>query len=115
MRPHKIEWGSHHEKYVRHIDLDHVLAIDEPEFIDRMGGGGYFAEFEIHMMFLDKPLRVSTYCEADHGPSEWTADGYLKSDRRPGYPRPVMLNGEPEGVARLRVVFNDLYKAWVNK
>jgi hypothetical protein len=47
------------------IDLDHVLGIDPPVFIDRMGSGGFFVEMNIRMMFQDKPRIISRYQETD--------------------------------------------------
>lgn len=99
MRPYKIEWYAdqwRRDTHKLHVDLDHILAISEPYFVDRMGHGGYFARFDITMAFLDKPIIISIHSAADHsGPTS----------------KPVMINGVPEGVVRLTDVFRDLYCA----
>lgn len=38
------------------IDLDHVLAIGDAAFINRMGSGGWFVGFHLIMAFRDRPL-----------------------------------------------------------
>jgi len=37
------------------LDLDHVLEIEPPEFVDRMGYGGYFVELRLYLAFRDDP------------------------------------------------------------
>ena len=44
-----------------HIDLESITAIGDAHFIDRMGSGGYYVGFEIHLKLHDKPL---SYCRA---------------------------------------------------
>lgn len=50
----------------RYIDLRQVVAISEAKFYDRMGSGGYYVGFDIHIKMLDKPIhheRKLTYTE----------------------------------------------------
>jgi|SRR5579859_1307032 len=46
----------HSDLIGRYIDLDHILAISDAYFVDRMGSGGHFVQFEIMMAFLNEPL-----------------------------------------------------------
>ncbi len=106
MRPYQITWNISNQQYIDTtsrvtIDLDHVLAITEPHFEDRMGFGGYFAEFEIILAFRDTPLVISTRSDSDH------------SDRN--RVKPVLVDGSPEGVSRLMNVYNALLDAWTCK
>lgn len=43
----------------KHVDFSKVVAISDARFVDRMGSGGYFVEFEIDIQLLDKPLKYS--------------------------------------------------------
>ena len=75
MRLYKTFWGLT-------IDLDHVQAISDARFIDRMGYGGYFAGFDIHFILQDKPLSYLTdhYCKNDYyryvAPGDRPQNGY---------------------------------------
>lgn len=80
MRPYRLPCGTH-------IDLDHVLAIQEPYY------AAGTATLQITLAFRDKPLVLSDsgYCGR-----------YL--------PPPVPKN-ELAGAMK-RAVFDDLYAAW---
>jgi hypothetical protein len=41
------------------IDLDHILAITDVEFANRMGYGGWFVEFRVVLAFRDSALIYS--------------------------------------------------------
>lgn len=83
------------------VDLDHILGISEPEFVDRMGCGGYFVEFYITMTFKDSPLVVSFNQEAVHTHGE-----PVKPERLP--------NGQLSAMPKARACFEKLLEAWRN-
>lgn len=41
------------------LDLDHIQAVEDAEFVDRMGFGGWYAEFRVWLMFREEPLVYS--------------------------------------------------------
>lgn len=49
-----------------HIDLDKIVSITDAYFVDRMGFGGYFAEFRVEVQLLDKPITFTRKINADH-------------------------------------------------
>jgi hypothetical protein len=48
-----------HRLLNRYIDLDHVLAVSDALFVNRMGSGGWLVEFSLTMAFSDRPLAFS--------------------------------------------------------
>jgi hypothetical protein len=85
----------------KHIDLSKVVAISDARFVDRMGHGGYFVEFDIDIQLLDKPLNFGRRIEADHS-----------GDR----PKPIYDEDGVTitGVRELQEKIDDLVKQWKN-
>jgi hypothetical protein len=47
----KTPWGLH-------IDLDHLQAVSDTRFVDRMGSGGFFVEADLWFALRDKPIVI---------------------------------------------------------
>lgn len=47
------EWST---KHVMHLDLEKIVAIHAPTFVNRMGSGGHFVAFEIDVQLRDKSI-----------------------------------------------------------
>jgi len=65
------------------VDLDSIQEIDPPEFVDRMGFGGYFVEMRLRVAFREEPRVFSFKSE-----SEWVKEddyAYPKLDEH-GFP-----------------------------
>jgi len=53
----------------KYIDIDKVVSISEPSFIDRMGHGGFYVGFDIEVQLLEKTIeyeREFEYAEYQH-------------------------------------------------
>lgn len=51
---------NHIQKFFgRHWDLTQIIAIGDAVFVNHMGHGGYFVQFEVHAQLLDRPIVVS--------------------------------------------------------
>lgn len=48
-----------------HLDLSKVVAISDAQFIDRMGFGGWFVGFKIHIQLMDKPIEYERKFDYD--------------------------------------------------
>jgi len=43
----------------KHIDLDRLLTVSDVRFVDMMGSGGWFVEFDLLFQLQDKPVVYS--------------------------------------------------------
>ena len=50
-------------RFGTHIDLSHILSISDAYFVDRMGSGGYFVEFQIQFILRDSPIFYTEYAK----------------------------------------------------
>ena len=63
-----------------HIDLDKIVSITDAYFVDRMGHGGYFAQFRILVQLRDEPIEFTkkighAYSKSDRTIPIYDADG----------------------------------------
>jgi hypothetical protein len=86
----------------KHIDLSKVVAISDAEFIDRMGSGGFYVGFDIHIQLLDNPIRYERKFEYD------------EDDRSGHRPSPVYWRdgNTPLAVKRLQGQIDQLIQQW---
>lgn len=86
-----------------HMDLSKIVSISDARFIDRMGSGGFFAGFDIHIQLLDKPVHY-----------EVKFDNNDEADYNT-YHRPVPImgrSGVPLAVERLQKQVDGLIQQW---
>lgn len=38
------------------IDLDHLVAVHDPSFVNRVGAGGWFVQFSLYFLYRDAPI-----------------------------------------------------------
>lgn len=85
----------------KHIDLSKVVSVSDAYFIDRMGSGGWYVGFSIHIQLLDNPIKYVR---------ELTEDEYI-FDRK--Y---IMLYGRdgktPLAIEKLQVQIDGLIEQW---
>lgn len=87
----------------KYIDLSKVVSISNAKFIDRMGFGGWYVSFEIHIQLLDSPIvytRKFAYDEYKFGTSREFKKVYAKDG--------VTLLA----VERLQAQIDDLVAQW---
>ena len=92
----------------RYIDLRQVVAISEAKFYDRMGNGGYFVGFEMHIKMLDEPIKYErklTYEE------ERDLERMMPENSRRFYLREVQYN-QITAVINLQRQINELVQQW---
>jgi hypothetical protein len=103
----------------KHIDLSKLVSIGDAQFVDRMGSGGFYVAFEIHIQLLDNPIqymRELSHDEVIH---------YPYPDHRS--PTPVTVSGKERdsfeymsreyesdilAVQRLQKQIDDLVEQW---
>lgn len=84
-----------------HIDLSKVISISDAYFINKMGFGGWFVGFDIHIQLLDEPIHYSR---------GFVHDEYIYNDKHEliyGRDGKTIL-----AVERLQHQINDLIKQW---
>lgn len=84
---------------VFHCDLAKIAMVTDAEFVDRMGHGGYYAEFKVWFQLMNEPVTFSIYQENVHG------TGIDRS-------YPVMGARLPKQVEMMQKVVDDLRRAW---
>lgn len=91
----------------KHIDLSKIVAISDAEFIDRMGNGGYYVGFKIHIQLMDKPIeymRKITYQEEEQDFGKWPdRKRYCESD---------FIHRKPIAVVNLQRQVDELIRQW---
>lgn len=94
------------------IDLDHVLEVTPPKFVNRMGHGGYFIEMDLRFAFQDQPR---TFRWQQKG--IWIKDKDHKDQRFGHFDGPELTSlGVPTKMELVILkVYRPLMRAWTNK
>jgi hypothetical protein len=96
------------------IDLDHVLTISDVRFVDMMGHGGWFVEFEVQMMFMNVPVLFRRALEHEGEIRFKNKIHMVKLTKGGWYDNPSSFDDQQEilAVANLQKEVDELVTAW---